>query len=188
MTKKEKFYKTALELIHEKGFKEMTIRDLGVALSCDSANIYNYTKSKLGILETLLFETSTYFHEGINYILSSDLSPIEQIGEIIRLHVDLSYQEPLKASLLINEWRNIKEPKLTEIINERDKYELMVGEVVQRGVETGVFRKLNIQIATKSILGSLRWQHDYYLNTNKDANPLNVIQELKLLIIPGLLK
>ena len=166
----------------------MTIRELAEALSCDPANIYNYVKSKSELLENLLFEISADFHAGIDRILSADLPPAQQVEELIRLHVDLSVQKPLRVGLLVNEWRNLPEKKLSVFIKERNQYEQKVSQIFQEGVEKGDFRSLDIEITTLSVLGSLRWQHDYYLkHRKKAANPLKVMQELRQLILPGLL-
>ena len=187
MTKKEVFFQTALRLIHEKGFKAMTIRDLAKALSCDSANIYNYVSSKPAILEELLFNISADFHQGIDRIISADLSPVQQVEELIRLHVRLSSEKSLRVGLLVNEWRYLSSEKLQAFVEERNTYEEKVKQIILEGMEKAVFRSLDVEVVTLSVLGSLRWQHDYYLK-NKHTNPLKNIAELKKLILPGLLK
>ena len=191
MTKKEVFFETALRLIHEKGFKAMTIRSLAEALACDSANIYNYVSSKPAILEHLLFEISGDFHAGIDRILSAELLPEQQVEELIRLHVMLSSEKPFRVGLLVNEWRYLKEERLLAFVKERDSYEQKVSHIFREGIEKGIFRPLDVEVTTQSVLGSLRWQHDYYLKKqqkNKPTNPLKTLTELKQLILPGLMQ
>jgi len=188
MTKQEKFQNSALKLIHEKGFKAMTMRDLAAEMSCDIKNIYNYTPSKIGLLESLLHAMSQEFHEGIDKILNAQLTAVQQIEELIRLHVNLSYEKPLRVGLLANEYRNLKDPFLSEFLGERKDYEKKVSSILTNGMQTKVFRELNVSIATQSILGSLRWQYDYYYRKDGKLNPFDTIEELKLLIMPGLLR
>ena len=187
MTKRELFQDKALNLIHQKGFKAMTMRELAVEMSSDIKNLYNYTSSKDALLLELLEGVSDDFHRGINSIVSSSLSAKQQIQELIRLHVTLSFEKPLKVGLLINEYRNLPEPHYTTFISNRDKYEGLVASIITRGINESEFRPLNVFIATQSILGSLRWQYDYYHQNNPNLNAYDIVEELVSLILPGLL-
>lgn len=187
MTKKEVFQNKALNLIHQKGFKAMTMRELATEMSCDIKNLYNYTTSKTALLEDLLKSISEEFHHGLSEILKANLTATQQIEELIRLHVTLSYEKPLKVGLLLNEFRNLKEPYASEFQERRKEYEKRVGSILEKGVKQNEFRALNIAITTQSILGSLRWQYDYYFRKDKKLNPLDTTKELKEFILPGLL-
>ncbi len=188
MTKKDKFQETALALIHKKGFKAMTIRQLALEMHCDVKNIYNYTSSKSAILEDLLKGVSRDFHTGIDQILNADLNPVQQMEELIRLHVEISYQKPLQVALLINEWRNLSETEIVKFKKRRTEYEEKVGLILERGVNEKHFRPLNTKITVQGIIGSLRWQYEYYFRKDKQINPLDTLEELKQLIIGGLVK
>ena len=189
MTKQAQFFQTALELIHEKGFKAMTIRDLAKALSCDPANIYNYVRSKADLLDQLLFEISAEFHRGIDEILQSGLIPPQQIEELIRQHVDLSAQRPLQVGLLVNEWRNLKDSRITEFVGERNAYEQKVQEILRQGIRTKHFRDFDPELICFTVLGCLRWQHSYNLRSQIEyQNPLRVREEIRRFVLPGLLR
>lgn len=185
MTKKKKFQNTALLLIHEKGFKSMTMRDLASRMSCDIKNLYNYTPSKAALLEDLLFSISDDFHKGINHILEAELSPVQQIEELIRLHVELSSSKPLQVGLLINDWKSLSDSE--PFTKKRLAYEHKVSSILENGMVQKQFRELNIGITTQYILGSLRWQYSYYIETKEIHNPLAAVESLKKLILPGLL-
>jgi AcrR family transcriptional regulator len=185
LTKKQKFHQAALTLIHKKGFKAMTMRDLASELSCNIKNLYNYTQSKPALLEELLFEISNDFHAGIDSILESDLNAVGQIEELIRLHVELSSNKPLYVGLLVNEWRNLSEEQLKKFGNKRLVYEQKVAAIIKKGIKEQHFRNMNVDVAMHYILNSLRWQYNFYAE-NKKANTLNLVKELKALILPGL--
>lgn len=187
MTKHENFRKKALTLIHEKGFKAMTMRDLAAEMSCDIKNLYNYTPSKIGLLESLLKEISQEFHDGLNKILKAKLTAVQQIEELIRLHVTLSYEKPLNVGLLANEFRNLKAPYLTEFLEHRKEYENKVSSILTNGMTGKEFREVDVNIATQGILGALRWQYDFFYRKDSQLNPFDTVEELKKLIIPGLL-
>ena len=102
MTKKELFQAAALKLIYEKGFKAMTMRELATEMSCDIKNLYNYTSSKDALLVELLEDISENFHLGMSHIVDANLTPTQQLKELIRLHVMLSYEKPKRVGLLLS--------------------------------------------------------------------------------------
>ena len=187
MTKKELFQAAALKLIYEKGFKAMTMRELATEMSCDIKNLYNYTSSKDALLVELLEDISENFHLGMSHIVDANLTPTQQLKELIRLHVMLSYEKPKRVGLLINEYRNLKEPHYSSFLTRRDEYEDQVSTIIKRGIEQSEFRSLNVQIATQSILGGLRWQYDLYHQNDEQLNPYDVMKELIQLILPGII-
>lgn len=165
----------------------MTMRDLASELSCDIKNLYNYTASKSALLEELIFAIAGDFHKGINAIAASDLDAKQQLEELIRLHVELSYNKPLAVGLLVNDWRNLAEPALKKFIEARHTHELKIGDMLRRGIEKKQFREMDVSIVVPYVLGSLRWQYNYYIDA-KGHNALNTFQELKALILPGLMR
>ncbi len=187
MDKQERFKQTALQLIHEKGFKAMTMRDLANELSCDIKNLYNYTSSKPALLEELLFEMAGHFHAGADAILNSQLSPIRQLEEVIRLHIDLSFTKSNQVALLVNEWRNLEPKKLVAFKKNREDYENKIRTILNKGIAEGVFKRVDVETALQYFLGSLRWLFNYSSKEKSVPNSLTIFENLKTFIMPGLL-
>ena len=74
--RKTQFFEESLKLIHERGFKGTTMRDIAGRMDCDVANLYNFIKSKKDILEQSLFAINDEFHKGIDRIIDSGYSPL----------------------------------------------------------------------------------------------------------------
>lgn len=176
--RRKRFFNTALQLIHEKGFKAMTMRDLAKELDCDVSNIYNYVKSKHALLEQLLFEISNKFHEGIATIETTDNSPLEKLKAIITLHVRLTVEHPYQVTLLINEWRNLRSndthKKLEEFIAFRATYEQKLKAIIAQGVEQGELSGENLAFTTNCILSSIRWLYSWYNPNNSSITPVEL--------------
>ncbi|WP_291868259.1 TetR/AcrR family transcriptional regulator [Maribacter sp.] len=186
MTKKERFLATSLKLINEKGFKATTIRDLASSLNCEVANIYNYIDSKQSLLETYLFGISNEFHFAMDTIIDSKISSEEKLKLIIRTHIDLMVKKPYELALLVNEWRNLKEPKLSTFIAEKNTYENKVKTVIKEGMEQGVFRSLDLEIATFTFLSTLRWLHDKNTGYPIKMDPLEIEKQITQFVFSGL--
>lgn len=187
-TKKEKFFKESLKLIHEKGFKAVTMRDIAQRLDFEPANIYNYIDSKQALLELYLFDISYEFHDSLNNILRSSYSPEDKLKLIISTHILLTARKPYKMALLVNEWRNLKEPKLTEFIEGKKVYENKIRDVIAKGIEEGQFRPMDIEIATYSFLSSLRWIYDKYTDGESKINPFELEKQISDFVFTGMSK
>lgn len=186
--KKEEFLQESLILIHEKGFKATTMRDIAERLNFDVSNSYNYIKSKQEILESFLFRTSDEFHQAIDNVLASSYSSEDKLKSLISSHIRLASEKPYEVALLVNEWRNLKEPRYSEFVSHREEYEQKVSELLKEGIRTKVFKKMDIKIATSVVLASLRWFYDEY-TTKKEAaqNPIEFERQIVGFILNGIM-
>lgn len=188
MTKREEFINQSLKLIHQKGFKATTIRDIAESMQCDVANVYNYIDSKQGLLESHLFDINKQFHENVDQITKSTYAPVEKIKKLISLYVEMTVTRPLEASLLVNEWRNLKEPKLTEFIKERESFERKVKKIIIEGIKDGAFRQMDPELVTYSMLSSVRWMFNKYAGKKVKVNKVEVEKEIVEFVLNGLSK
>ena len=184
--KHQYFYETALTLVHEKGFKATTMRDLAKAMNCDVSNIYNYINSKQDLLEKVLFDISDAFHEKINHIASSAYGPIDQLKQVVRLFVDLSVDRPLELSLLNNEWRNLKHDKLEIFVTQRALFEQKVQAIIEKGMQQKYIIQVDHELATHLFLSSLRLLFNRYSDTNEKSNKVELERQISLYIFNGL--
>lgn len=184
--KKEIFFEESLKLFHEKGFKATTMRDIARKMNFEVANIYNYIDSKSSLLEEYLFDISEKFHSSIDDIIASSYTPEEKLRLIISTHVRLTAKKPYEIALLVNEWRNLKEPKLNEFVTRRDAYEDKVKSVIKSGIEHNQFRIVNPDIITDLVLSTLRWLYDKYTDNNVKVNSVELEKEIADFIMSGL--
>lgn len=186
-SKKEEFLQASLELIHEKGFKATTMRDIAERMDFDVSNSYNYIKSKQDILELFLFRTSEEFHYAMDNILSSSYPADEKLKQVISAHIQVSARKPFEVALMVNEWRNLKEPKYSEYVELRTLYEKKMARLLREGVKTGVFKALNIKITAALILSSIRWLYDSYADAKSAMNPIELERQIVGLVFGGVM-
>ena len=186
-SKKEDFLQASLQLIHEKGFKATTMRDIAERMHFDVSNSYNYINSKQDILELFLFRTSEEFHLAMDHILASSYPADEKLKQVISAHIQVSVRKPLEVALMVNEWRNLKEPKYNEYVALRTSYEKKMARLLREGVKSGVFKELNIKITTALILSSIRWLYDSYADAKPITNPIELERQIVGLVFGGVL-
>ncbi len=183
-----RFYKEALKLFSERGFKGTTMRELANRLECDVANLYNYTKSKHQILETACFSINNDFHVGIDEIISMEIQTNNKIHQIIRLYINLTFTKPHEISLLVNEWRNLKEPALSRFIQERNAFENKVTDILRKGMVEGYLKNMDVSLATYLFLSSLRLLFDKYTMTTPKISKNNLEEQMYQYVLSGLSK
>lgn len=176
--KQQRFFDTALALIAEKGFKGTTMRDIAEALDFDVANAYNYISSKQSLLETFLFGISEEFHQGIDQVLMSQQLPEQQLAGAISQHVRLAIDKPNVVSLLVNEWRHLKDEARSRFIAERDAYEQKLQQIIEAGMSKGSFNCSNAKMTTHLVLSAVRWLHGLPLQERQQLDPVQVEKEV----------
>ncbi len=184
-TKKEDFLQESLKLIHEKGFKATTMRDIAEQMNFDVSNSYNFIKSKQDILENFLFDMSNEFHQAFDNILDSSYSHDEKLKQIISAHIKIASTKPFEVALMVNEWRNLKEPRYSEYVLLRDSYEQKIAAFLQDGIKKKVFKDFDVDIAKNLIMASLRWFYDSYTTDKTKINPIELERQIIAFLFTG---
>tara|TARA_R110002051_G_scaffold88673_1_gene156187 strand:- start:6691 stop:7269 length:579 start_codon:yes stop_codon:yes gene_type:complete len=187
-TKKERFLEVALQLIHEKGFKATTLRDIAQALHFEVANVYNYIDSKQSLLEIYLFNIQDEFHASIDSVIASSYSPKEKLRLVISSYIQITANRPLVQALIANEWRNLKEPKLQEFINRRNDYENKLKSILIEGLRENEFREIDVDVTTHIILSSLRWLYVKYIKPQTKINTIEIEKQMTDFILNAITK
>lgn len=184
--KKDLFFKETLKLIHEKGFRATTMRDIAERMNFEVANIYNYIDSKDALLENYVIGITKEFQTYMDNIIDSTFSPKDKLRMVISKHIQFTFEKPYQLALMANEWRNLKEPALSEYVAKRSDYISKIASILEDGVEKGEFRPMNIEIATNSIVSSLRWSYNKYVdNSNTSINPIELEKQFMDFIFNG---
>lgn len=186
--KRERFFNTATVLLSEQGYKAMTMRELAHRLDCDKSNIYNYISSKQDLLDQLLFEIADKFHKGLSEIETTSYSPLDKLKEVIRLHVRMTFDNPNKMNIHVNEWKFLEEDRKKVFIKRRKIYEKKITEIVEEGILEGAFKTGNSEFIRNCILSSIRWLYTWNISNKKNYNPIEVEKKITEFILEGVSK
>ena len=185
--KRDRFLKVVLKLIHKKGFKATTMRDIAHEMNFEVANVYNYIDSKQSLLEGYIFDTQNEFHAAIDTVLDDTCNPQKKLFLVVSSYVQITMKRPFEQALLVNEWRNLKEPRLKEFVVRRKEYENKLKGILSEGVDQGRFKEFDVEMATQTILGSLRWLHNKYLDSGV-VNSTEIEKQLTDFVLYGISK
>ncbi|UZO81150.1 TetR/AcrR family transcriptional regulator [Aquimarina sp. ERC-38] len=184
--RKLEIIEAAAILFKEKGFSAVTMRDLATAMGIKAASLYNHITSKQEILSLIIIRLAETFTEGMNTIVNSDLSPIEKIEKIIRLHIEITLTNADGLASLNNDWMHLEEKNLEYFKNMRVAYEENFRSIIVDGVQEGTIQPYDIEIMVFSTLSTLRTLYLWYPN-QKDINPEILKNNMIAVLLKGIL-
>lgn len=162
---RKKILTKARSLFGRKGYSETTIKDIAVAYGCEPANIYNYFASKEEILYEVLYEETLSLVSKIRFLLDDyTTDPVEQIRTIFKVHGEVALGDMKPGKLMYDtELRKLTKEHQNKIIELRDQYDDILRSIIRRGIDLGVFKPVNVQIAAYAIASTLMrlrvWYH-----------------------------
>jgi TetR/AcrR family transcriptional regulator, cholesterol catabolism regulator len=151
----------AARLFHQKGYKATSLADIGQALGMNKASLYYYVRSKEELARRLILRASQRLRDVARSPEIEALPPEQALEKLVREHCAVLLEHPNEMGLLIQQ-RKYVEPQTLQEIGERERiYVAHVREVIARGVAQGVFRPVDVGVATSlaldAINGLLRW-------------------------------
>lgn len=185
-TRKVEIIKTAANLFKEKGYSAVTMRDLATAMGIKAASLYNHISSKQEILSDIIISLAEAFTVGMAEIKTSDLSSIEKLKQIFKLHVSITANNPYGMASLNNDWMHLQD-ELQYYKQLRRDYEFDFKCVIEQGIDAGQIKMGNSEVMLFSMLSTLRSL--YIWLPKKEAIDLEIFnEELSSILINGINK
>ena len=87
---------------------------------------------------------------------------IDRLEALVRGHVRAVTIDPGAASVFVDEWRHLSEPRRASILERRDAYEERFRDVITDGLRDGSFVLVDPTIAAAFVLTALNGIADWY--------------------------
>ena len=160
--RKTEIINVAAKLFKEKGYSAVTMRDIAQAMDIKAASLYNHIKSKQEILVLIIIEIAEEFTNVINQIVSSQVSSIQKIENVIQLHIDITLRNADALACLNNDWMHLADKELTYFIKMREEYEENFRIIIKQGIANKEIKHLNVEVIIFSTLSTLRTLYLWY--------------------------
>lgn len=181
---KDAILSEAKQLFSVKGYKGTTLRDLTSSFGVSRPSIYYYYKSKMEILSEL---HSKGFNEAMNNfdrILSNDLNTKEKFRQILEVHTrNLANDTELSKIFYLDEMEMPGKLR-NEIKKRRRGYTDKIVKVYKKGVEEGIFKKIDPKMAVYLLLGACNWLTMWY-SPGKEIKPDTIVDYLMEILTEG---
>ena len=161
-TKKELITKKAAALFRRKGYSSSSMRELAEQIGVEAPSLYNHIGSKGELLNEICFSIAEEYREHLQNVLSSKIKIVNKLEEIIHFHIQLMITRFDAVFVVNHEWKQLKDPHLTEFINQRKSYESHLLQLIEEGIQKKELKKINPSVAVLTILSAVRgleiWQ------------------------------
>jgi len=111
----------------------------------------------------------------------------EKLRTAINLHVKVLTQNLNSAMIFIRDWRNLTGKSLDQFILKRNAYEAGFREIVQTGINEGIFNETDKKFAALTILSSVNWIVEWYKEDGSLSSE-QIATKLSDFILSGLKK
>jgi AcrR family transcriptional regulator len=147
----------------ELGYHGATTQDIADRLHMRQATLYYYFASKDAALESVCRRGVAGFIENAETVALSSDSPPEKIASIIRSHLQALEEKHAYVKVFLNERQHLRDEARKKVGRLSRRYELIVQQVFESGVEAGMMRAgLNCRFATLGLLGVCNAAADWY--------------------------
>ncbi len=143
----------AVDLMAEKGYHATTIRDIGERAGMSNTALYHHFPSKQDLLYDLIDRlVGLLLRETNRAVTWAALEPVDRLREIVRTYVLLHTRLPREANLAHYEMRSLERTYYRAATTRLQDYDNLVVEIVQNGVEQGVFAVDDARAVTRAIV------------------------------------
>ncbi len=183
--KKQEILEAAARLFRDKGYTAASMRDLAKEVRLKASSLYNHIQSKEEILRDICFLNARRFEAGMRQIEQLAATPAEKVRALIHLHIHIATEDITSVTAFNDEWRHLKEPYLSEFMTLRKDYEHRFKAIIEAGIATGAFKKLNAATVLYTVFSSVRWLYDWY-KPERNISSEALCEQIAALLMGGL--
>ncbi len=176
----------AARLFSQRGYHGTSMQHLADALGLQRGSLYAHIGSKEELLFDVVEEGANRFFERAEKAISMQALASVRLRRLLIGHIETAIEHLDAATVFLNEWRYLSEDLRAIIQEKRDRYEAMVRDLIQEGINAGEFRTdANVRFAARLVLSAGNWTYAWY-RPGGELGPAEIGQRFAELIIRGL--
>lgn len=142
----------ALRLFAENGYGGSSIRDIAELVGIKGATMYSHYPSKAHVLAELIkIGHDEHYRRMREAVLEAGTDPKAQLVALVRAHVGVHAEYPMLAVVSNAEMHALPAEFAAASLAVRNQSEMLLLEVIERGVKLGVFNVPDLQLAMPAI-------------------------------------
>lgn len=152
----------AAKLFKERGYERTTVRDLAAAVGIQSGSIFHHFKSKEEILMAVMVEVIVYNTYRMQAKLAEAQTPEQRVLALIECELEAVNGLTGNAmTVLVYEWRSLKEENQKTILRLREDYEKLWIQALDEAKAAGKI-VADTFILRRLLTGALSWTTTWY--------------------------
>lgn len=160
---KDDILQAALELFAEKGYHNTSMSAIADQAGVGKGTLYWHFSSKEELFQMLIMERGKSLFQKLHTSFSQDLSPEVILKDLIHVIVTFIVEHRLLALVMLNDILKTGD-EFKKMICQKHIYLIhAVQQLIERGMEDGVFRQGSARGMTIAILGMINSVNAYFL-------------------------
>jgi AcrR family transcriptional regulator len=176
--------KSAAIAFRRLGYHGATVEQIAAALQMKKGNLYYYYRNK----EEILLACHQYSLDRLLALLDdvdhADAAPDEKLRRLIVSFVHTILDE-LHGTALFLDLEALSTPHRKLVIERRDQFDHGMRRVIEDGVRTGVFGKIDAKLLSFAILGAVNWIPRWY-QPNGPSSSQDIADQFADYLVDGL--
>ncbi len=147
--------KAAQECIAEFGFENTTMQAVAAKAGCSTGTVNHYFKNKEDVLISAIRTTSWSVGRRMRQVMNETNNPWRRLDRIITLSLPDSPEDRREWQISLNFWVKAIHNEPLRQLNERrfTSWFTLLKSILEDGIQQGVFRSLDAELATLSLIG-----------------------------------
>jgi TetR/AcrR family transcriptional regulator, cholesterol catabolism regulator len=143
----------AAQIFSEKGFHAASMQDIAAAVNLQKPSLYHHVASKQEILLVLLDQALDLLIEKLEDVAGKPLPPDEKLRQAMICYIGVLTEHRDLASVLLTEHRSLDSELRDSHMPRRKRFEKLWRDLVEEGIEAGIFRPMEAGMVARSLLG-----------------------------------
>ena len=180
-------YRTAAEIILQKGYDATSVSDIAQALGITKAGLYHYIHGKT----QLLFDIMQY---GLNELDREVALPARKIADaetrlrfMISMHARIVTRGHGAVTILVDEARALTPAQNRKIVRRKREYFDFLRATLREMKSQRKLRNINVTVAAFSLLGMINWLSRWY-QADGPLNEQEIAEEIVDIAVNGLIR
>jgi AcrR family transcriptional regulator len=149
---REQILAAAVQLFAEYGYHAAPLRDIARIAGIQAASIYHHYPNKQALLTEIMETHMLRLNNGLEGILRTHTDPLQRLHEAIAHHIRLHTTYKSEFFIVDTELRSLEGASRPYILSLRDEYEKLLQDLLQDGIERGVFRPTDVKVASYALI------------------------------------
>ena len=164
---RESILESAAQVFRQKGFEGASMADIAEVVQLQKASLYHHFSSKQEILLELLNKALIVVSGKMESVMAKNLPADQKLRLAINSYLNTLNEQGDLVSVLVLEYRSLDPENQARHIPLRDKFEKMWRDLIQEGVDTGVFSVENVPVTVRGLMGAMNWSITWFKPSGK---------------------
>ncbi|WJR32686.1 TetR family transcriptional regulator [Mycobacteroides immunogenum] len=156
--RRDEILETFIRHVAERGYDQTNLGDIAGELGMSKGTIVHHFGTKAQLLRELEETYMTNHLEAVRVMWEQLPSPAERIAAII--YASTMLQVTARAATVASQREVVKlsdDPAMQEVRKIRGEMQALIAEEIRKGTKNKTFRKIDANLATLQLMGSLQW-------------------------------